>query len=306
MAKNPKNWNSATPAAPAGAINNIYQAVAPDVDPNVVRDASSYTPVATATTPGVLPTPPNDPTQVLLGDATFGPVPGGGGGGGGSSDPQLIHWARADNYGGSINIYDDHGASGGRWSSSNITASKINATATERLKTRITSPGNVAAVYGNSYSDGLQFTLGVVQNFKARVRLVSTSNVRVWLCLTDADIAGSGTSMMKSAAPNQNLVGFRYDTNNGDTKWNCVTQTSSGSSTPTPESTSSHVDTNFHTFEFHWDGAQVIFKIDGTQVGAQSTNAPATSLKMDLVISTDDVATFAGSQLDFDYVSISE
>lgn len=299
------NLNDSSPAAPAGRLNAKFQADAPDSNPNVVRDVSVYVEIATATTPGLVPTPPNDPTQVLLGDSSWGPVPGGGGGGS-TGEPYLIHWARGDNYGGSASIYDDHGQTSGRWGSNNVTASAINASATERFHTRITSPGNVAATYGNSYSTGLQFTLGKVSSFKCRVRLTSTLLSRVWLCLTDADIAGSGTSMMKSATPNQNLVGFRYDPSAVDTKWVCVTQTDSSNQTATPESTSSHIDTNFHTFEFFWDGSQVVFKIDGTTVGGQSTNAPATSTRMDLVISVDDMGTFVGTALDFDYIAITE
>lgn len=71
MAKNPKNWNATNPAAPAFSKNVVYQAVAPDPDPNIVRDCSSYMPFATATVAGLVPTPPNDVTKWLRGDATW-------------------------------------------------------------------------------------------------------------------------------------------------------------------------------------------------------------------------------------------
>ncbi len=79
----PINYSDTTPAAPSGKVNNNWQADAPAGD-NVTRNVSTYTPIATATAPGAVPTPPNDNTQVLLGNATWGAVPSGGGGGSGS------------------------------------------------------------------------------------------------------------------------------------------------------------------------------------------------------------------------------
>jgi hypothetical protein len=68
---NPKNWNDTTPAAPAGKLNIKFQAAAPDPDPNVPRNVSAYIEPVTATSPGILPTPPNDATKYFRGDATF-------------------------------------------------------------------------------------------------------------------------------------------------------------------------------------------------------------------------------------------
>ena|SRR5579871_5484419 len=66
------NYNATTPAAPSGAANVVWQADAPGTDPTVARNASAYLPAATATTPGGVPTPPNDVTKVLRGDMTYG------------------------------------------------------------------------------------------------------------------------------------------------------------------------------------------------------------------------------------------
>jgi hypothetical protein len=46
------NLNDALPAPPAGFQNNKWQADAPSLDPTVVRDVSTYTPLATLSLPG--------------------------------------------------------------------------------------------------------------------------------------------------------------------------------------------------------------------------------------------------------------
>lgn len=66
----PINYSDTTPAAPAGKVNNKWQADTPAGD-NVTRNVSTYTPIATATTPGAVPTPPNDVTKFLAGDMTY-------------------------------------------------------------------------------------------------------------------------------------------------------------------------------------------------------------------------------------------
>ena len=66
----PINYSDTTPAAPSGKVNNKWQADTPAGD-NVTRNVSTYTPIATATTPGAVPTPPNDGTKFLAGDMTY-------------------------------------------------------------------------------------------------------------------------------------------------------------------------------------------------------------------------------------------
>ncbi len=67
----PLNFNDATPAAPSGKANVSWQADAPSPDPNTARNISAYLPPCTATTPGAVPTPPNNTTTFLRGDGTF-------------------------------------------------------------------------------------------------------------------------------------------------------------------------------------------------------------------------------------------
>ncbi len=62
------NLSDSTPAAPGSALNVKWQADAPGTDP---RNISAYHPFATATQPGLVPTPPNDATKYLDGTANF-------------------------------------------------------------------------------------------------------------------------------------------------------------------------------------------------------------------------------------------
>lgn len=69
------NYSDTTPAAPAGSKNIAWAADAPSADPTIVRNISAHVAEATATTDGLVPTPPNDITKFLRGDATFAIVP---------------------------------------------------------------------------------------------------------------------------------------------------------------------------------------------------------------------------------------
>lgn len=84
---------------------------------------------------------------------------------------------------------------------------------------------------------------------------------------------------------------FRYSTNAGDSKYQCVTGNGTAQ-TVTPESTSSHVDsTTIHRFMIQYSAPNVIFYIDGVQVGSQSTDAPSSSTNLLPQIYIDNVAT---------------
>ena len=68
----PLNFDATDPAALSGTVNVVFQADTPTAPPtNVPRNISAYVPVATATAPGGVPTPPNDKTQLLCGDMAY-------------------------------------------------------------------------------------------------------------------------------------------------------------------------------------------------------------------------------------------
>jgi hypothetical protein len=115
--------------------------------------------------------------------------------------------------------------------------------------------------------------------FTIRLRLVQTADTRLWFGVTVPN--GSYTQVQASDfqtdAPAVPVVGFRYSTAAGDTKYQCVTSTGSAQ-TVTPESTASHVDaTTQHAFGIYFDLTTVHFFIDGSEVCTQNTNLPTPS-----------------------------
>jgi hypothetical protein len=138
-------------------------------------------------------------------------------------------------------------------------------------------------------------TLGILKSVKYAIRLQQTTNMRIWIGVSSSTTAAT----FQSDTPSANFCGFRYSTAAGDTKYQCVTQTASGSSTKTAESTASHVDTNAHIFELQFDGTNVVFLIDGVQVGSQSGNTPATSVALAHIVLLDNVGLGNNKAMDF-------
>lgn len=166
-------------------------------------------------------------------------------------------------------------------SAQNGVATNVNATSTEpnyvALTTSVsTSAGRSGIGITGSGSSNYAITLGCLKQWQGRIQLPSTADIRVWFTLTSLGSPLSDATL-QADNPNANMVGFRYSTVAGDTKWQCYTATSNSLFTSTPESTASHVDTNGHTFKIVWDGVNVIFYIDGTQVGSQNSTLSNTS-----------------------------
>lgn len=69
------NLSNSTPAAPANSLNVSWQADPVSNDP---RNISANVPFATATAPGLVPTPPNDATKYLDGTGNFSKPSGSG------------------------------------------------------------------------------------------------------------------------------------------------------------------------------------------------------------------------------------
>lgn len=130
-------------------------------------------------------------------------------------------------------------------------------------------------------------SLGNMSFFEAEVLLPSTASIRVWIGLSDT-VTNSGVGNLRSDTPNGNTVAFRYSTAAGDTKWQCVTSTSNVNFTANPQ-TGTNLDTNRHTFRIAYDGTNALFYIDGTLVGTQNTNLPATSVLMNFFVVCDNV-----------------
>lgn len=141
-------------------------------------------------------------------------------------------------------------------------------------------------------STAANITLGVLRVWRCRVRLLQTTNLRAWFGIFSA----LGINM-RTDTPAAAYAAFRFSTAAGDAKWQCVTATDATHQTVTPESTSSHVDTGYHTFEITFDGSNVNFFIDGTLVGSQITNAPTTSTLLACVFNLDNANTASDQKM---------
>lgn len=148
------------------------------------------------------------------------------------------------------------------------------------------SPNTQAQFYdnGNNAPHQQLITLGILVYSQYRVQLTSSTNQRVWLALTDSN---SNTGNLVSDTPDQNMVGFRYSTNAGDTNWMAYCGTDS--SHQTVVDTGVTPDGAGHIFSITYDSGTVTFLIDGTSVATISTNLPATSVKMQNAINVDNV-----------------
>jgi hypothetical protein len=162
---------------------------------------------------------------------------------------------------------------------------------------------NVAASNSAGWNNGGTTTnlpfLGNVRRIKYAIRLSQTTAMRIWFGLSGG--AASGVATFQSDTPNTTLAAFRYSTAAGDTKYQCVTATSSGANSTNAESTATHVDsTTLHIFEIQYDGTNVIFLIDNVKVGQQSTNMP-TAVQLAPFVFIDNVGAGAQKAFDFAY-----
>ncbi len=132
-----------------------------------------------------------------------------------------------------------------------------------------------------------------IKSLKWQIQLSQTTDTRIWMGLSN----GIAISDWITDVPNYAIVGFRYSTNAGDTKWMCATQTDSSHSTINAETTPSHVDTGIHVFELQFDGTFVNFFIDGTQVGSQNGNLPIVSTGLSPFVLVNSVSGSNGIKL---------
>jgi hypothetical protein len=304
---NPKNWNNTTPAAPSDGVNVRFQADAPDPNPSVSRNVSANLKKATATTPGAVPTPPNDATQFLDGTANFDTVK--------DSDLSLSAITTNDvsttkhgfaptlpndatkflngtgNYtvpAGGVSSSLLFAAAWKRFSYTVVTgasglssSSSIGDTVTEVavVNSRVTPTSSHGTV--TEYSDGSADTYALVRgsannylygknlNMVAGVVLYRTTDVRHWIGLFNSTtVANSDTT------PTSQYAAFRFSAIGGDTHWICCTR--DGTTQATADSGVTP-DTNEHEFGIQCDdtGGKVNFYIDGALVATISTHLPA-------------------------------
>lgn len=106
---------------------------------------------------------------------------------------------------------------------------------------------------------------GITASFQ--VRIVDTTNIRVWVALAAGDPSGSAT-------PAVEMAGFRFDTGASDTTWQCRTRDgTTGGISNSGVAVSSAV----YRLRMVLDGSQVLFYINDTLVATRTTNLPGSS-----------------------------
>lgn len=293
--KNPKNWNSTTPTAPSGHVNCEYQADTPDPDPNVVRNASSYLPKMTATTPGAVPTPPNDATKYLDGTGVFSHVPvvtstvrglvpdppndaskfldGTGlfstpGGGSGSSLAQGgRRMTRIFNHDGQALTAGSSHLGDYCQGLGNSAGNENSADSTHGVNDTRYSFGAADTYCGWYGSPGFYRNPRNIDSlFLAFV--ARTTDIRFWVGL-----ASAGSSLSVSATPSGRYAMFRFSAIDGDSNFQAC---SSDGSSQTVVDTGIAADMAMHRFGIFFDDVTpgLKFYIDGTLVATITTNLP--------------------------------
>lgn len=141
--------------------------------------------------------------------------------------------------------------------------------------------------------DGISvLTLGTLVRWQARIQLLESTSLRCWLGLFGSQTPGD----LFSDTPNKNFVGFRFSTVSGDTHWQCITQTSSGSQTVNSSGVSLDIAAS-HKFSITFDGTNAVFFIDDAQVGSQNGTIPATSVGMEPIMYLDNTNNAANRNL---------
>jgi len=206
--------------------------------------------------------------------------------------------------GGSPTLYNNGVTSGGDWGTTNINLTRVDATATEKLLGNISTgaSSNAKSGVGNAASNNFQITLGRMRYTEIRLRLAQTTDCRLWIGLSDVSVINN-LSTFQSDTPNAKIVGFRYSATT-DTNFMMVGQTDNTHQTATSSGVAA--DTSIHKFGFYYDGSAVQFYIDGTNVGSVSTNLPASSARLDLVVYLDNKAVSTAKTMDFDYAAVYE
>jgi hypothetical protein len=165
------------------------------------------------------------------------------------------------------------------------------ATETKMLKMNTSASSSSISGFtdnGDSHTADSVWTLGILGICEHRVLISSLTHIRVWIGGENG--YKSGANFWKSDAPPEPTVAFRYSTAASDVNWQCVvtdgtTQVVADSGIP--------ADTVGHVFAIAFSTPNVLFFIDGTQVGsvAISTTTLSTSSAFSGFVSVDNVSS---------------
>lgn len=130
-------------------------------------------------------------------------------------------------------------------------------------------------------------TLSCLRMFNGRVLIPDIANTRIWFCWADTSNAGPPNAM-KSDAPLNNLIGFRFSTAAGDVNWQCITQKVGTGNTVVDSGVAVVVNTGY-SLQALYLGASVVFSINGTVVATITLTLPVTTTRMEMILTVDNV-----------------
>lgn len=180
-------------------------------------------------------------------------------------------------------IYRGDGTAAANWTAmGNVatpvgTGSSIAADATNPTRMNYastTANGNASGLSGNTI-----YRRDRNIKFQAYVQPNATTNVRMWVGLTNQTIATMGAS----ANPAGHYAAFRYDTSvAGETTWKCITK---DGTTQNIQNSAVTVTTSGFKLEIIESASNFTFYINGTLACTNSTNLPAAGTNMRYVMS---------------------
>ena len=257
---NQVNFNDTTPAAPSGSINSKWQS---DSSGGAI---STYTPPATATTPGAVPTPPNDATKYLDGTGNWSVPPA-------PPTPSVIapqtkfHSVSPVGVG---SVGDPNTLTSYYLSTAGSTVQNSGATSAGdpcSIECLINGGSGAFAQVGETAFTSVYFA-GLLA-LQAAVQLEQTTHTRCWIGVSSLN--GSNLQTDTPGTAGGQFVGFRFSTNAGDTHWMMVT---ADGVTQTVTSTGVAPDTLLHQFRVVKVSGGYEFYIDGTLVATNTTHLP--------------------------------
>ncbi len=143
---------------------------------------------------------------------------------------------------------------------------------------------NTLTASGGLIDTSLNITLGILNDWFAKMAIVGTTDSRYFFGCSDQTEASAGNAFF-SDTPDANFVGFRFSTN-ADTTVQAICQTSDSDQTVVDTGVAPAA-VNLYEIIPTESGATITFYINKTLVATIDTNVPATSVAMTSILTGD-------------------
>lgn len=271
------NLNDTTPAAPANHQNLPWKADAVNPDPTVSRNVSVSVPVMDSTHGGIVPTPPNDGTKFLAGDATYKTPPSSGGVAFQSEQIRRTFWAyfQGDPFG--LGNYAGPQMPGDTIQTTNSTigaSSVVNSAHGVGSTVTTNSTGAAGFMYGD-----LIYPVGKSLKIRGKIWLTRTTDIRFLFGLA----GGQNGDDFDHGFDNYAL--FRFSSIAGDTNWQTMTNDAS-TSAGVVNNSGVAANTNEHSFAIIFDDVtpNVKFYLDGVLVATHTNQLPTAATPLGYLV----------------------